>query len=163
MTRKKHNLALNKILFLFFLFGMFICANRYLSDLILINLQKGINLPHNSIITFDYVQNNGAAFNILNGNTTLLIILALAALIFLFAYIIRNAGTMSYIGIFWLSFLMSGIFCNCIERVSFGYVRDYFSLICVKFPVFNISDIAINLGVLAVIILIFKRVRLSQL
>lgn len=163
MARKKHHSALNKILFLFFLFGIFICANRYLSDLILSNLRKGINLPQNNIITFDYVQNNGAAFNILNGNTTLLILLALIALIFFFAYIIKNAETMSYMGIFWLSLIMSGIFCNCIERVSFGYVRDYFNLIFIKFPVFNISDIAINIGVLAVIILLFKRVRLSQL
>lgn len=163
MARKKHNSAINKILFLFFLFGIFICANRYLSDLIINNLHKGINLPQNKIIMFDYVQNNGAAFNILNGNTTLLILLALVALIFLFAYIIKNAETMSYNGIFWLSFLMSGIFCNCIERVSFGYVRDYFSLVFMKFPVFNISDIAINIGVLAVVILLFKRVRLSQL
>ena len=150
-------------MFLFFLFGIFICANRYLSDLILRNLQKGINIPQNNIIMFDYIQNTGAAFNILNGNTLLLILLALFSLIFLFIYIIKNAETMSYIGIFWLSLIMSGIFCNCIERVSFGYVRDYFSIVFIKFPVFNISDIAINIGVLAVIILLIKRVRLSQL
>ena len=37
-----------------------------------------------------------------------------------------------------------------------GYVRDFFKLNFVDFPVFNISDIFITIGVLALIVLIVK-------
>ena len=52
--------------------------------------------------------------------------------------------------------LLAGISCNMAERISFGYVRDFFKLNFIDFPVFNISDIFINIGVIAVIIIIIK-------
>ena len=42
------------------------------------------------------------------------------------------------------------------ERIFFGYVRDFIKLNFVDFPVFNISDIFINIGVLGLIFIILK-------
>ena len=42
------------------------------------------------------------------------------------------------------------------ERMAFGYVRDFFKLNFIDFPVFNISDIFINVGVIAIIVIILK-------
>lgn len=50
--------------------------------------------------------------------------------------------------------LVSGVICNTYERITLGYVRDFINLKFIEFPVFNISDILINLGVLAIIILV---------
>jgi len=42
------------------------------------------------------------------------------------------------------------------ERIYFGYVRDFFKLNFINFPVFNISDIFINISVILLIIIIIK-------
>lgn len=53
--------------------------------------------------------------------------------------------------------LSAGIICNTYERVSLGYVRDFISINLFEFPVFNISDILINIGVLAIIVMIITK------
>ena len=52
--------------------------------------------------------------------------------------------------------LIAGILCNTYERIVFGYVRDFFKLNFVNFPVFNISDVFINISVFAIVIIIIK-------
>lgn len=163
MSKKKQPQKLwTKIFFLFVTFVLFIVANCYFSDLLIHQIQSGRGF-NNEFISLNYTQNTGAAFSILHDYPFLLIALAVIALVFLFSYIIRHAGTMSYYGIFWLSLMMSGIFCNLFERVQLGYVRDFFSLNFVNFPIFNISDLSINISVVAIIILLIKRTQLKQL
>ncbi|MBR1942218.1 signal peptidase II [bacterium] len=163
MARKKQpqNLWI-KISYLFIVFCLFVFINLYCSDWIVHQIQGGLTL-NNDIFYLNYVQNTGAAFNILHNYPFLLIALSVIALVVLFSYIIRHAGTMSYAGILWLAVMMSGIFCNLFERVQLGYVRDYISLKFVEFPVFNFSDIFINISVIAIILLLLKRTQLKQL
>ena len=52
--------------------------------------------------------------------------------------------------------LVAGIGCNLYERIAFGYVRDFFKLNFINFPVFNISDVFINISVIALIVIIIK-------
>lgn len=163
MARKKQTQNLwNKILYLFLTFGIFVFANMYCSDLIIHQIQSGLNI-NNDIFSLNYIQNTGAAFSILQDYPFLLISLSVIALVVLFSYIIRHAGTMSYIGIFWFVLMMSGIFCNLFERIQLGYVRDFINLNFINFPVFNFSDLLINISVFAIIILILKRTKLKQL
>lgn len=165
MSRKKQPQRLwNKIAYLFLIFGGFAFADLYCTDLLANEIKNGLAVTiNNDIFSLNYVQNTGAAFSILHDYPFLLIALAVTALVVLFAYIIRHAGTMSYYGIFWMSVMMSGIFCNLYERVQFGYVRDFINLKFVDFPIFNLSDILISISVLAIIILILKRTQLKQL
>ena len=163
MARKKQPQNLwSKIAYLFVIFCIFVFANLYCSDLIVHQIQNGATL-NNNLFSLNYVQNSGAAFSILHNYPFLLIALSVIALVFLFSYIIRHAGTMSYAGIFWLAVMMSGIFCNLYERVMLGYVRDFINLTFVNFPVFNFSDMLINISVFAIIILLLKRTQLKQL
>lgn len=163
MARKKQpqNLWI-KILYLFILFVAFSSVICYLSDLIVHEIQSGLIIS-NAIFSLNYTQNTGAAFNILQGYPILLIAISAVALVMLFSYVIKHAGTMSYNGIFWVSLLMSGIFCNLFERVQLGYVRDYIHLNFIDFPVFNFSDLAINVSVAVIIILLLKSTKLKQL
>lgn len=71
-------------------------------------------------------------------------------------YAFRNVEKFSTLAAFWLSMLISGIVCNLYERITLGYVQDFFKLNFIDFPVFNISDVFINIGVLALIIIIVK-------
>lgn len=163
MARKKQPQNLwSKIIYLFLIFGVFVFTNLYCSDWIVQQINSGTNIS-NSLFSLNYVKNSGAAFSILHNYPFLLIALSVTALVVLFSYIIRHAGTMSFWGIFWLAVMMSGIFCNLYERVMLGYVRDFINLNFVNFPVFNFSDMLINISVFAIIILLLKRTQLKQL
>ena len=151
-----------KFIYLMVLFVSFTVTNLYFSDMLVHEIKNGLTL-NNEIFSFNYIQNTGAAFSILHSYPFLLIALSVIALVLLFAYVIKNAGTMSYPGLFWLSLMISGIFCNLFERVQLGYVRDFIELKFIDFPVFNFSDIAINISVIAIIILLIKRAQIKQL
>ena len=59
--------------------------------------------------------------------------------------------------IFFISILLSGITCNTLERIIYGYVRDYFDFVNISFPVFNISDMFINISVVVIMVLLIKK------
>ena len=55
-------------------------------------------------------------------------------------------------------FLIGGIVGNLIDRVMFGYVKDFFDfyIFNYNFPIFNFSDIAIVIGIILLIIAILR-------
>ena len=58
------------------------------------------------------------------------------------------------LNIYGFGFLLGGILGNLADRLLFGYVKDFFDFIIFNydFPVFNIADIFIVLGVFMLII-----------
>ncbi|MGV8141182.1 MAG: signal peptidase II [Candidatus Woesearchaeota archaeon] len=99
------------------------------------------------ILAFTYVLNTGAGFSIMHGMNNLLIIISLIAII---AIIYYNKD----IPRFSLIMILSGIFGNLIDRVTYGGVIDFINL---KFwPIFNLADSMIFIGVVYWTIIIFK-------
>ena len=143
----------SKIIYFFVSFIFFTLANLYFSELILANTAL---LPENDILDLIFIQNQGAAFNILHGSKTFLISFSAVAVLAIIVYIIRHIQVFSTIAVLFTALLCSGIFTNMMERIIFGFVRDYIKLNFVDFPVFNISDIFINLGVFVIVIIIIK-------
>lgn len=127
--------------------------NFYFTNLISYKLSHGWHFS-NTLFRMTYMENTGAAFSIMQHSTNFLIILSAIALLGLFYYIIRNIEDILMKEIFFLSFMLAGILGNLSERLLLGYVRDFFDLIFINFPIFNISDIFINIGVLGIVILI---------
>lgn len=142
-----------KIIYLFVTTVFFILFNSFLSDII---LKNGYKLENNPIFDITFIQNQGAAFNIFDGYKVFLITFSGLAIIALIYYAIKHIEKISVIGLFFTSFLLSGIFNNMCERIIFGYVRDFIKLNFIDFPVFNISDIFINIGVFGMICIILK-------
>ena len=147
---------ISKIIYLIVCFVFFLISDLYLSDLLVKNITRGYAFSSN-IISLNYVKNTGAAFSILHDSREFLIILSVVALAVIFWYILKHIKSISMKAIFFVSILAAGIAGNLHERIIFGYVRDFFELKFVDFPVFNISDIFINIGVLALIILILLK------
>lgn len=125
----------------------------YLSNELVSMLTHGYRLS-NPVFSLNYIKNTGAAFSILQDSRELLIILSVIALFLLAMHVIKNIKSISLKTIFFISLLSAGIAGNLHERIIYGFVRDYFQLNFVNFPVFNISDIFINIGVIALIIMI---------
>lgn len=145
---------LNKIIYFIVSLIFFIGFDLYFSDLILNDIR--FKVAENKFMSLIFVQNTGAAFNILEDYKIFLILFAIAAIFVISSYIFRHLEKFSTISVFWAAMLLAGIGCNMYERMSFGYVRDFFKLNFIEFPVFNISDIFINIGVIAIIVIILK-------
>lgn len=151
---------LNKIIYLFISIIFFSAFDLFFSEQIISDFR--FNITENPIFDLIFVQNTGAAFSILENFTTFLIAFSIFAIFAIVIYAIKNAEKFSVIAVFWTAMLVSGILCNLYERIHFGYVRDFFKLNFIDFPVFNISDIFINIGVLALIVIILKNKYLKK-
>ena len=129
--------------------GVFCFLDQSSKVYISLNINKLINKDL-IIITIDYIRNYGAAFNILSGSRLFLSFISLISTIILLYFIfIREDKRINKYG---LSFIVAGSIGNGIDRIFYGYVIDFIKIKFIDFPVFNIADIAINLGILVMII-----------
>ena len=111
-------------------------------------------MPTNPVFDLIFIQNTGAAFSILENSKIFLISFSALAILTMIFYLIKHIQKASTFAIVWTSLLIAGVFCNMYERIAYGYVRDFFKLNFIDFPVFNISDIFINISVVAIVIII---------
>ncbi len=103
-----------------------------------------------------YVHNYGGAWSLFNNKVTLLVIATLIIIFILIKYMTKfKINKRNIIG---FGLLFGGILGNLIDRVCFGYVKDFldFKIFGYNYPVFNIADIAIVLGVILLAIAIIK-------
>ena len=143
----------SKLIYFVVCYVFFIFTDLYLSDMMVEQLSNGYKLS-NPVFSLNYIKNTGAAFSILQDSRELLIILSMVALVLLALYVIKHIKSISLKSVFFISLLSAGIAGNLHERIVYGYVRDFLQLNFINFPVFNIFDIFINIGVIALIILI---------
>ena len=115
-------------------------------------LNEAINVIAN-FFNITYVENDGAAWNILSGNKIILILIALLVLFFIFYYFVFNKK-LNKIEVIAYSLFIGGLLGNLWDRIFIGRVIDYldFKIFGYNFPVFNLADICIVLGVLIIII-----------
>lgn len=100
------------------------------------------------------LHNDGAAWSILEGQQWFFYLITLAAIVVL-AYLMRQWRTNRWKMIA-LSLIMAGALGNFIDRVHQHYVVDMFELLPINFPVFNVADSCLTVGVIALIIIILK-------
>ena len=104
-----------------------------------------LNEPHAVIpgaFWITHVQNTGASFSILTGNNLLLFFIGLVALGLLIAYDDAFKTRLERVA---YALLLAGITGNLLDRILFGAVTDLFDL--GWFPVFNVADSALCIGV----------------
>lgn len=100
-----------------------------------------------------YVRNKGAAFSILEKYTFLIIIISVIFLVILDRYI-KKEKSFNKLSIIALGMIMGGIFGNLMDRIIYHSVIDYlsFTIFNYSFPIFNLADIGITIGVILLII-----------
>lgn len=96
------------------------------------------------------VTNTGAAFGILKGFNIPLLIISLIALVVAIYFYLKDKELRIP-----LIFLISGIIGNSIDRIVFGHVRDFISI--GFWPVFNLADSFNVIGVILLIIILWKK------
>jgi signal peptidase II len=93
------------------------------------------------------VRNTGVAFGLLSGGGVVVVVLAVAALALLVAYFARHPEKPGL----WVptGLLLGGAAGNAIDRIRLGAVTDFLKL--PHWPAFNVADVAITVGVLALV------------
>ena len=96
-----------------------------------------------------FAHNTGAAFSLFSNATVFLLVLSIICLIsyLLFEYLTMDnkRGFTYYIA---TALMVAGTVGNMMDRVAFGYVRDFIKLEFIDFPIFNIADCALTVGVI---------------
>ena len=110
-----------------------------------------VNIIDN-FFSLTYVLNDGAAFSLFASRTYLLILIALICLFFII-YELKNNLDDRVLSIGY-SLVLAGLLGNFIDRLIDGYIIDYlsFKILGYSYPIFNLADILIVVGIVIVII-----------
>ena len=102
------------------------------------------------VVDLVHVRNRGVAFSALSDQAGLVIAVIVVAIIGLLVYFARNATK----PLVWLpvGMLAGGALGNVIDRIARGSVTDFVKL--PSWPAFNVADVAITVGVLALVLVV---------
>lgn len=106
-----------------------------------------------------YVKNTGAAFSILQDASSIILLISFLSVFFLNYYILKEKN-ITKLSKFSFGLLLGGIYGNLLDRIIHRSVIDYlaFSIFNYSFPIFNLADIGITVGVgLLILDIFFKK------
>jgi signal peptidase II len=107
-----------------------------------------------------YVVNRGAAFSMFQGEGWLrwLSLIVTLALVYygLFGSHLRAWEQAGY------GFLLGGAAGNGVDRLLMGHVVDFLDFRLINFPVFNLADVAINIGLVCLFISLWRKPEASK-
>lgn len=96
-----------------------------------------------SLLIFEYVENHGAVFGIMQGSNSILAVVSFIVCIVLVIFIMNQKKKQEKISIAWYMILAGGIG-NLIDRIFRGYVVDFIATPFIA--TFNIADSFVVLG-----------------
>lgn len=105
-----------------------------------------------NIFSIKYITNTGAAFSIMQNHSVALMVVSFVIL--LLVYNLSFSYKSDKLTDFSFGILYAGILGNLVDRCLFRYVRDYISI--GNFPVFNLADICIVMGIVLIIYISIK-------
>lgn len=119
------------------------------------------NLEFNQSITvfknifhLTLTKNTGAGFGILKGWNLLLILISIAVIIIILYYYTKIKEKELMLQIL-AALVLGGTIGNLIDRARFGYVTDFLDFRI--WPVFNLADSALTIGIIGLIIYFWKK------
>ncbi len=139
----------------FMLFVILVIADQLIKHLAVVRLknQAAYNLI-NGILEFNYLENRGAAFGVLQNQKYFFVFVALIFIGVIVFVLIKVPTQKKYYSLnILLVMIAAGAVGNMIDRVRYDYVVDFIYLVCIQFPIFNVADIYVTT---ATVILVFQ-------
>ena len=104
-----------------------------------------------------YVENTGGAWGILDNNRIILIGVSIFTLLIINKYINSDVFISKLLSISY-GLLLGGIFGNLFDRIFRGFVIDFlnFNIFGYNFPVFNVADSLIVIGIILMFIEVIR-------
>ena len=118
--------------------------------LIILDQLTKLLFMNKSFSIINYTTNTGIAFSFLQGNNTILAIITIL-IILVMIYLLKTQKQYS-LG---LSFLIAGALGNLIDRLYFGFIRDFIDFKI--WPIFNLADLFNIIGVILILYKIYKK------
>jgi len=97
------------------------------------------------LLRLTYTRNEGAAFGMLPGGRVAFIIVSVTVVTVIAGYIVRRRPERPWLVVA-LGLVLGGAIGNLIDRASLGFVTDFIQ-VPFDFPVFNVADSAVVVGV----------------
>lgn len=123
-------------------------VDRLTKSLVNANVPFGTEFPVvDHLVGITNLHNSGAAFGFAPAGAALYLIAAVVVSIGLAIYVARHPGDLRTDAI--LGLIMGGTIGNGFDRIAFGTVTDFINFHF--WPVFNVADSAISIGVVALL------------
>ena len=145
--KKKH-------LIIFSTASIAIIIDQLTKFLINMNLELNQSIPViNNVFHLTYILNSGAGFGILQQQKLLLIFISIIVIGVILYYIrkIKNEKVLQVLA----GLVLGGTMGNLIDRISYGYVIDFLDFRI--WPIFNIADSFVTVGVIWLVIYLWKK------
>ncbi len=141
---------------LIILFIMIICIiiiDQIIKVIITNCLYNSSTVLIDNVLKLTYVENTGGAYGIGNDSTFMFIVVNIIVITLITKFIMSKKNDISLCVLISLGFILAGGIGNLIDRLFRGYVIDYIDINpLIKYPVFNIADMFIVIGCIAVAI-----------
>ncbi|MFH7027795.1 MAG: signal peptidase II [Heteroscytonema crispum UTEX LB 1556] len=108
------------------------------------------------VFHFTYVTNTGAAFSLLSGKVEWLRWLSLGVSLALIALALFGPALEIWEQLGY-GLILGGAMGNGIDRFALGYVVDFLDFRLINFPVFNMADSFISIGIVCLLIASFQK------
>ncbi|MCL2037006.1 MAG: signal peptidase II [Oscillospiraceae bacterium] len=106
---------------------------------------RGLRIGSLELVNFTYIRNYGAAFGVLRGMTSFLILFVslflIGTIVVLFSGRIKSKWTIAA-----LALIIGGGTGNLVDRIRLGYVIDFIELRFIQFAIFNFADMCAVVG-----------------
>lgn len=107
------------------------------------------------VLEFNYLENKGAAFGMLQNQKIFFVLVALVFLAIIIFVLIKTPQDKKYnILHIILVAIGAGAIGNMIDRLRLDYVIDFIYFSLIDFPIFNVADIYVTVSTVLLIILI---------
>lgn len=115
-----------------------------------LSLGEAMNVIPN-VFSLTYYQNSGAAWSILQGQMWFFAIVTFVAVPLCIWLLWKNRRGSKFYSLA-LGLVIAGALGNFIDRMRLGYVVDMFQTDFMNFPIFNVADMCLTIGVVMVFI-----------
>ncbi|MGX4632340.1 signal peptidase II [Carnobacterium divergens] len=103
------------------------------------------------VLSWMYIQNTGAAWSILEGQMWFFYVITTVVIIGVI-YIMQKYAKESRLFSMGLALILAGALGNFIDRIRLGYVVDMVRVELFDFPIFNVADMSLSIGVALIIV-----------
>ena len=152
MSKKKKMLLLFDLVGILLLIG-FDQITKYLAVLQL--KDKPAFSIINGILEFNYLENKGAAFGMLQNQKAFFVFVAVVILGVIAYVLYKTPDDKKYTKLHvLLSLIAAGAIGNMIDRIRLDYVVDFIYIVFINFPIFNVADMYVSFSTVFLVILL---------
>lgn len=150
MSKHKVKLLILDLLLLILLVGV----DQFTKYMAVLNLknQPAFNII-NGVLEFNYLENRGAAFGMLQNQKSFFVFVAVIFLGVIAYVLVKTPDDKKYTRLhFLLIMIAGGAIGNMIDRLKLDYVVDFIYIVLINFPIFNVADMYVTFSTVLLII-----------